>query len=104
MSVDRRAKYLLVRMSSGALMILHLGMSGRLAFFASGTPRAVHDHLRFGCEVFDHLGEYRRIGVSRGVDHQVGLPCIVGTKIATSVLKDGELVELNANHGILKKV
>ncbi len=46
-AVDRRAKYLLVRMNNGTLMILHLGMSGRLAFFVNGTPRATHDHLRF---------------------------------------------------------
>jgi formamidopyrimidine-DNA glycosylase len=46
-SVDRRAKYLLVKMNSGAMLVLHLGMTGRLAFFANGTPRAAHDHLRF---------------------------------------------------------
>ena len=37
-SVDRRAKYLLVKMNSGAIMVLHLGMTGCLAFFANGTP------------------------------------------------------------------
>jgi len=29
-------------------------------------------------------------------------PCIIGTKIATKVLKDGDLVEVNANKGIVK--
>lgn len=29
-------------------------------------------------------------------------PCIVGTKIATRALKDGYLVEINANKGIIK--
>ncbi|MGA2417700.1 MAG: PEP-utilizing enzyme [Candidatus Staskawiczbacteria bacterium] len=29
-------------------------------------------------------------------------PCIVGTKIATQVLKDGDLVEVDANKGIVK--
>ena len=29
-------------------------------------------------------------------------PCIIGTKIATKVLKDGQLVEVNANLGIVK--
>lgn len=29
-------------------------------------------------------------------------PCIVGTKIATKVLKDGDLVEIDANKGIVK--
>jgi formamidopyrimidine-DNA glycosylase len=63
-SVDRRAKYLLVNMSSGALMVLHLGMTGRLALFANGTPRTPHDHLRFvldsGLEV--RFNDVRRFG------------------------------------------
>jgi formamidopyrimidine-DNA glycosylase len=62
--VDRRAKYLLVNMSSGATMVLHLGMSGRLAFFANSTPRTVHDHLRFlldsGLEL--RFNDVRRFG------------------------------------------
>jgi formamidopyrimidine-DNA glycosylase len=45
--VDRRAKYLLVTMNNKAVMILHLGMTGRLNFFAQTVPRAAHDHLRF---------------------------------------------------------
>ncbi len=31
-------------------------------------------------------------------------PCIIGTKIATQVLKDGDLVEVDANKGIVKKL
>ena len=30
------------------------------------------------------------------------LPCIVGTKIATKMLKDGMMVEVNGNHGIVR--
>ncbi len=30
------------------------------------------------------------------------LPCIVGTKIATKMLKDGMLVEVNGNHGVVR--
>ena len=63
-SVDRRAKYLLVRMNSGAMLVLHLGMTGRLAFFANGTPRAALDHLRFeldsGLEL--RFNDVRRFG------------------------------------------
>ena len=35
------------------------------------------------------------------VSRELGIPCIIGTKIATEVLKDGDLVEVNANHGIV---
>lgn len=31
-------------------------------------------------------------------------PCIVGTKIATKVFKDGDLVEVDANKGIVRKI
>ncbi|MBI4779443.1 hypothetical protein HY797_03260 [Candidatus Falkowbacteria bacterium] len=31
-------------------------------------------------------------------------PCIIGTKIATSILNDGDLVEVNADNGIIKVI
>jgi formamidopyrimidine-DNA glycosylase len=43
-SVDRRAKYLLVRLETGTL-ILHLGMSGSLRWLASDTPLIKHDQF-----------------------------------------------------------
>ena len=42
-SVDRRAKYLLIHLESGAL-IVHLGMSGSLRLVGSDTPPRLHDH------------------------------------------------------------
>jgi phosphoenolpyruvate synthase/pyruvate phosphate dikinase len=36
------------------------------------------------------------------VSRELGKPCIIGTKIATQVLKDGDLVEVDANKGIVK--
>ena len=36
------------------------------------------------------------------VSRELGVPCIIGTKIATKVLTDGQLVEVNANHGWVK--
>ena len=36
------------------------------------------------------------------VCRELGLPCIVGTKIATQVLHDGDLVEVDADKGIVK--
>ncbi len=35
------------------------------------------------------------------VARELGIPCIIATKIATEVLKDGDLVEVNANHGVV---
>lgn len=36
------------------------------------------------------------------VSRELKKPCIIGTKIATQVLKDGDLVEVDANQGIVK--
>jgi len=36
------------------------------------------------------------------IAREMGIPCIVGTRIATEVLKDGDIVELDANHGVIR--
>ena len=36
------------------------------------------------------------------ISRELKKPCIIGTKIATKVLKDGDLVEVDANKGIVK--
>lgn len=38
------------------------------------------------------------------VAREMNKPCIVGTKIATRILKDGDRVEVDANKGIVKKL
>lgn len=38
------------------------------------------------------------------ISRELGKPCIIGTKIATKVLKDGDLVEVDANTGIVRKL
>jgi len=44
LEVARRAKYLLLELESG-ILILHLGMSGNLRVQPADTPRRVHDHF-----------------------------------------------------------
>ncbi|MEK7202891.1 MAG: PEP-utilizing enzyme [Patescibacteria group bacterium] len=38
------------------------------------------------------------------ISRELGIPCIIGTKIATRVLKDGDKVEVDAERGIVKKL
>lgn len=38
------------------------------------------------------------------ISRELGIPCIIGTRIATKVLKDGDLVEVDANKGIVRKI
>lgn len=36
------------------------------------------------------------------VSRELGIPCVIGTKIATQVLKDGDEIEVDANKGLIK--
>ena len=64
LTVERRAKYLLLRMESGSVLIIHLGMTGKTGIFPVATPKAKHDHL---CLSLDgdmemRLNDTRRFG------------------------------------------
>ncbi len=48
-AVERRAKYLLLRLNRMTLLI-HLGMSGNLRIVDSATPRFKHDHVEIDFE------------------------------------------------------
>jgi len=36
------------------------------------------------------------------VSRELGIPCITGTQVATKVLCDGDLIDIDANHGLIK--
>ena len=38
------------------------------------------------------------------VARELGIPCIIGTQVATKAIKDGDKVEVNANHGTVIKL
>lgn len=38
------------------------------------------------------------------VSRELGIPCVVGTELATKIFKDGDLVEVNAEKGIVRKL
>jgi pyruvate,water dikinase len=38
------------------------------------------------------------------VSRELGIPCIIGTKVGTKVFKDGDRVEVDANRGIIRKI
>lgn len=62
-NIERRSKYLLLRFSSGTLL-LHLGMSGSVRILEQGTPETKHDHfeLIFDNEKMLRLNDPRRFG------------------------------------------
>ena len=38
------------------------------------------------------------------VSRELGVPCIVGTKIATKLLKDGDKIEVDTSKGVVRKL
>ena len=45
-SVDRRAKFLVIRLDDDVVWIAHLGMSGRFSIYTEAPPpEAIHDHV-----------------------------------------------------------
>ncbi len=44
-ALERRAKYLLIRLEGGPWLLLHLGMSGSLRRVVAGEPAGRHDHV-----------------------------------------------------------
>lgn len=73
-TLQRRAKYILAHLDDGAVLIIHLGMSGRISITGQGQlgefthnqgNRSVHDHvvLRLGSGVEIVYNDPRRFGL-----------------------------------------
>ncbi len=63
------------------------------------APSFIIGMQRAGAFVTDEGGITSHAAI---VSREMGKPCIIGTKIATRVLKDGDLVEVDAERGIVK--
>lgn len=48
--IRRRAKYIMIELDDGNVILLHLGMSGRLVVGVPETPPAKHDHVILHCD------------------------------------------------------
>lgn len=46
-SLQRRAKYLILKTDNGGALIIHLGMTGNMGIFATNSPTKKHDHVRW---------------------------------------------------------
>ncbi len=53
--LDRRGKYLILGLSSGARLVVHLKMAGRLLYTPAGEPYHKHTHVVFHLDNGDHL-------------------------------------------------
>jgi pyruvate,water dikinase len=72
---------------------------GDILVAVSTGPEMMAACLKAGAIVTDEGGICSHASI---VSRELKIPCIIGTKIATKILKDGDLVELDANKGIIK--
>lgn len=63
-TIERRAKYLQISLDSGAMLIVHLGMTGNLGVFPRSQKPAKHDHVIFSLDNGEELRyhDVRRFG------------------------------------------
>ena len=54
-------------------------------------------------QIISHLRNNARKKVTH-ISREMKIPCIVGTRNATDIFKDGDLVEVDADKGIVRKI
>jgi len=69
------------------------------------TPMTSPDYMplikKASAIITDHGGVLCHAAISA---REFNVPCIVGTKIATRVFKDGDMVEVDADKGTIRKI
>lgn len=63
--IERRSKYLILRLTGGHALLIHLGMSGSLRLCDPAEPWKTHDHVAFDLSTGGHLRYHdpRRFGL-----------------------------------------
>lgn len=72
---------------------------GEILVTSSTRPEFVSLMRKALCILTDEGGIASHAAI---VSRELGKPCVIGTKIATKVLKNGDEVEINVNSGIIK--
>ena len=77
----------------------HTLRKGEIMVTGMTTPNAVSHVRRATAIITDEGGITCHAAI---ISRELKIPCIIGTKVATKVLKDGMIVEVDANKGIVK--
>lgn len=72
---------------------------GNILVAISTSPNLMPIMKNAGAIITDEGGVTSHAAI---LSRELKIPCIIGTKIATQVLKDGDLVEVDANKGVVK--
>jgi len=107
LSVERRAKYILIATKAGTL-IIHLGMSGSLRIVKSNTPFDKHDHFDLILKNGDclRLHDPRRFGSVLWTDKPAlehKLLCKLGPEPLTELFTASELYKLSRKRTVTIK-
>ena len=73
---------------------------GNILVTAMTTPNFVVLMKKAAAIVTDEGGLSSHAAI---VSREMGIPCIIGTKISTKVFKDGDIVEVDAEKGVVRK-
>ena len=73
---------------------------GDILVSAATNPNLVPAMEKAGAIITDEGGLTCHAAI---VSRELGIPCVIGTKIATKLLKKGEEIEVNATEGIIKR-
>ena len=79
----------------------HIVEDGDILVTGMTTPDYVPAMKKAGAIVTDEGGLLCHAAI---ISRELGKPCVIATKIATKVLKTGDLVEVDADNGIIKKI
>ncbi|MFA6227081.1 MAG: PEP-utilizing enzyme [Candidatus Paceibacterota bacterium] len=74
---------------------------GNVLLSSSTTPDLMIAIRKAGAIVTDEGGIISHAAI---MSREFKIPCVIGTKIATQVFKDGDMVEVDAERGVVKKL
>ncbi|MFH1534567.1 MAG: PEP-utilizing enzyme [Patescibacteria group bacterium] len=74
---------------------------GDILVSTSTNPQIISAMQKAGAIITDSGGITCHAAI---VSRELEVPCVIGTKIATKLLKDGDMIEVDAGNGIIKKV
>lgn len=97
-----KSKYFrgIARIVHSSKEIIRVG-TGEILVTGMTAPDYVVGMKRAGAVITDQGGLTCHAAI---VSRELGIPCIVGTKFATKVIKDGDTVEIHGGRGIIKIV
>ncbi len=84
-----------------SIKVLHSFKAGEILVASMTAPEYVPAMKKAAAVITDEGGITCHAAI---ISRELGIPCIVGTKFATKILKNGDLVEINAENGTVKKL